>query len=75
MPTPRKDETKSEFVTRCMQDIADEEDKKDWTKEHKLGFCYGLWKEHIKSSMDRFKLEVIRALYGLEEKDINGTKN
>ena len=71
MPTPRKDETRNEFVTRCMQDISDEEDKQGWTKHHKLGFCFGLWKEFIKSSTDRYMQAVVRALYGIDEDDIN----
>jgi hypothetical protein len=75
MPTPKKDETRDEFLTRCMTTISDEDDKKDWTKEHKLGFCFGLWKNFVRASMDKYMQAVVKALYGLDEEDVNGTKD
>lgn len=52
MPRPKSDETKSEFVSRCMSQVNNEEGKKDWPKERKLAHCYGIWEQYKESSSE-----------------------
>lgn len=42
MPTPRKDETRDEFIDRCM---SDEEAKDDFPdNKQRLAFCFTTWR-------------------------------
>ncbi len=70
MPTPKKDEKKGDFISRCMEYVSKEEDKKDWTKEHKLGYCYGIWKDHAKSEIEKNIQSIIRKLNGINSESI-----
>lgn len=42
MPTPRDDETESEFISRCMGDEEALEDFPD--QDQRAGFCYAVWR-------------------------------
>ena len=42
MPTPHKDETKSEFVSRCISHVMKKEGVK--TTKEAAGRCYGIWR-------------------------------
>lgn len=42
MPTPRKDEKESDYISRCVEQVMEE----GLDKDQALGKCYGMWKEH-----------------------------
>lgn len=41
MPTPRKDEKKSEFISRCIEYVVEKEGKK---QEQAVAICHSIWK-------------------------------
>ena len=46
LPTPNKGEKRSDFVSRCMSQIGDE----DKPQDQKLAICYSQWKNKKKES-------------------------
>jgi len=42
MPTPRENEEKSDFISRCVKEVMDE----GKSQEQALGQCYGVWRQH-----------------------------
>jgi hypothetical protein len=51
MPTPNKNETKQEFISRCIKQVSNEDDKQDWGQDRIQAYCYSLWKENSESTM------------------------
>lgn len=50
MPSPRTNETKKDWVNRCM---SDSEQKKTFPdRKQRLAVCYKKWEEHIKASKE-----------------------
>ena len=42
MPTPNDNETREEFISRCIPYVMDE----GKTRDQAMGMCYGIWKQH-----------------------------
>lgn len=43
MPNPDNYDSMEEFIAACIRQVNSEEDKRDWPRKRKLGYCYGLW--------------------------------
>jgi len=56
MPTPRKGESKSKFVSRCIGVVKGENSK--LTDKQASGRCYGIWDEHQKRKSLRASLDI-----------------
>lgn len=50
MPRPRSDETRDDFISRCMSVVSNEKDKQDWSDKRKAAYCHGLWEQSKESS-------------------------
>lgn len=46
MPTPKKGETQSKFIARCVPVVLAEDDTKN--QAHAVAKCYGMWKQSKK---------------------------
>lgn len=46
MPTPRPNETRSQFVSRCIAFVKDNEGITD--NSHAAAKCHGIWEQHKK---------------------------
>lgn len=46
MPTPRKGQKKSEFISQCVSKVT----KEGKTPEQALGQCYGMWDQKKKKA-------------------------
>lgn len=46
MPTPRENETRSDFVNRCIPVVKGESDTK--STEHAIAKCHGIWNQSKK---------------------------
>jgi len=52
MPTPNKGENRQSFMSRCMKQVNEEEDKKDWEQDRQVAYCYELWQGRDSTSKD-----------------------
>lgn len=53
MPNPRENETKDEFMKRCMEVVYDEwtnDPDKTWDEERAYAYCNNVWEEEANSS-------------------------
>jgi len=50
MPTPNKNETQSDFVSRCMGSSEAQKDFPD--KEQRAAFCYSRYRQHKKKKTE-----------------------
>ena len=55
MPTPHKDETQSEFVSRCISYVMKNEGIKD--KKEAAGRCHGIWRSAKGQSEKKSSIE------------------
>ena len=62
MPSPNPNETKEEFVARCIPYVKKE--KPDWQQEHVVAYCFGIWKENSSQRIRDNAKEIIKSLYG-----------
>lgn len=46
MPTPNKDESKDDFIDRCIPIVMNEEE--DRSSEQAVAMCYSYWEENKK---------------------------
>ena len=51
MPKPRPNETKSEYMNRCVPYVM----KEGKTQEQAVGKCYGMWEQYHGSRRERIK--------------------
>lgn len=58
MPKPRQNETRDEFISRCMSVVSKESDKRDWPRRRMLGYCNGLWRQERGESSEELKFTV-----------------
>lgn len=47
IPTPKKGESKNDFVSRCMSDTVM---KNDYSEKQRLGVCESAWSQHMKAN-------------------------
>lgn len=51
MPTPKKNEKESEFVSRC---VGDKEMLKEFPdQKQRIAVCYSKWKQHTKGELEQ----------------------
>lgn len=46
MPTPRKDETQKDFVSRCIPYVLKEGTAE--SRDQVVAICFSMWREHLK---------------------------
>ena len=68
MPKPHDNETKSEFISRCISYMEENEKDKFPTKEQRIAVCYSYWDKHDKEKNDRPKSLMSRLLNMLKLK-------
>ena len=49
MPTPNKNETKEEFISRCVSYVAKE--KPEMERDQTLAYCFSLWEENSSAAL------------------------
>lgn len=64
MPKPTVNETKKEFISRCISVVSKEEDKEDWDKDKIIAYCYSLWREKDSS------IDIIKEFFLKENADV-----
>jgi hypothetical protein len=52
MPKPRKNETRKQFISRCIPYVHKE--RPSWENDHIIAYCFGVWKEHLKKGSLNF---------------------
>jgi hypothetical protein len=48
MPKPQEDETRKEFISRCIEYVSKE---KDWDQDQVAAYCYHIWREENSSKV------------------------
>ena len=48
MPTPKNNESKNDFIPRCISYVSKE--KPDWEQDKVSAYCYSIWREKSSSS-------------------------
>lgn len=54
MPSPKDNETREEFIKRCMEDVYDEwtgDPDETWDEERAYAYCINLWEDKEESSL------------------------
>ena len=51
MPKPSENETKEEFISRCIAYVKKE---KDWENDRVAAYCYSIWRDDKKSSIKEY---------------------
>ena len=51
MPTPRPDEDKSSFISRCIPFVSKENPNRP--NEQNVAVCYSIWERHIKKAEEK----------------------
>lgn len=44
IPTPNEDESREDFISRCMEQLADDDEFDD--QDQRAGVCFSKWREH-----------------------------
>lgn len=52
MPRPKSGESKSDFMSRCVSQVHNESDKKDWENDRVVAYCNSLWEQYKESSSE-----------------------
>ncbi len=48
MPKPKPEESKKDFISRCISVVAKE--KRSWDKDRVVAYCYVLWEKSKENS-------------------------
>lgn len=51
MPSPKKGESKDDFISRCISYMHDNEDEKYPSDDQKAAVCYSMWEQSKEESM------------------------
>lgn len=74
MPTPRKGEEKTEYISRCIKYVMDNEDAE---QKQAIGKCYGMWNYYQKKGITESniieKIDNIIDEEGTTVKDVDNT--
>lgn len=55
---PKKNESKNEFISRCVKDLSDNDEYKD--QDQRLAVCYSMWErkdEKLEDKIDKYLKE------------------
>jgi hypothetical protein len=76
MPTPKSDETRKEYISRCIPIVLNEKTAK--SPSQAAAICYSMWSQHLKKkrsrAMDEFAEDLLRRIKLMEENKKNNDK-